>query len=87
MSTQHLDRVVRLYDATQLGYDCFWPHDYLRYGFCDDKTRSLAESLANVDRVVAEERRLGPDDVVLHAGCGVGGLSLSLGLSPCAGLS
>jgi cyclopropane fatty-acyl-phospholipid synthase-like methyltransferase len=72
----HLDKVARLYDVTQAGYDFAASRDYLRYGFWDGSTRTSADALVNTDRFVAALLRLGKDDRVLDAGCGVGGAAI-----------
>jgi tocopherol O-methyltransferase len=76
MPTTYRDRVVRFYDVTQMGYDLAVSRDYLRYGLWDDATRTPGNSLVNTDRFVAELLRLGPDDAILDAGCGVGGSAI-----------
>jgi cyclopropane fatty-acyl-phospholipid synthase-like methyltransferase len=76
MPTPYSRRVARFYDVVQAGYDFAVSRDYLRYGMWDETTRTAAESLVNTDRFVAELLRLGPQDTVLDAGCGVGGSAI-----------
>lgn len=76
MPTPYSRRVARFYDVVQAGYDFAVSRDYLRYGLWDASTRTAAESLVNTDRFVAELLRLGPQDTLLDAGCGVGGSAI-----------
>lgn len=50
----------------------------MHWGYWDDHTRTHAESLINMNRVVAELARLTPGQRVLDAGTGVGGTALWL---------
>ncbi|MFH1053066.1 MAG: methyltransferase domain-containing protein [Candidatus Woesearchaeota archaeon] len=72
----HNAKVARHYDVNQLMFSLFWSRDYLRYGLWDENTRSLVEALTNTDRLVANQLNLTPDDLVLDAGCGVGGSAI-----------
>lgn len=67
--------------------DCYW--DYrtawfdnenlaLHYGYWDENTRSHSQALLNKNRIMCEIGRIGPDDHVLDAGCGIGGSSIWL---------
>ncbi len=76
MRTAYLDRVARFYDVVQMGYDFAVSRDYLRYGLWYETTRTPPDSLVNTDRFVAELLRIGPEDTVLDAGCGVGGSAI-----------
>jgi tocopherol O-methyltransferase len=76
MGSAYMDRVARFYNVVQVGYDYAVSGDYLRYGLWDESTRTAAESLVNTDRFVAELLQLGADDIVLDAGCGVGGSAI-----------
>src|SRR4051794_8220338 len=68
--------VAWYYDTYQSGYSRFWSPTALHYGFWYEDTKSLGEAVRNTDRLVVDLLGIGPDDVVLDAGCGVGGTSL-----------
>lgn len=69
------------YDENQVLYDVFWSDRRtlsMGYGFWNGETRNLAEALANQHREMAERLAVSADDVVLEAGCGVGGATVHL---------
>lgn len=69
------------YDQNQVLYDVFWSDRRslsMGYGFWTGDTRSLGEALANQHREMAQRLGVGKDDVVLEAGCGVGGATVHL---------
>lgn len=48
-------------------------HRSIHVGYFDDEHTSHDTAVENMTRVVADRVDVGPDDLVLHAGCGVGG--------------
>jgi tocopherol O-methyltransferase len=68
--------VAWYYDTYQSGYSRFWSPTAVHYGFWYEDTKSLGEAVRNTDRLVVDLLGIEPDDVVLDAGCGVGGTSL-----------
>jgi tocopherol O-methyltransferase len=68
--------VAEYYNSHQSSYSRFWSRTALHYGFWYDDTRNLAEAIINTDRFVIEVLAINSDDVVLDAGCGVGGSSI-----------
>lgn len=76
--------VAEYYDKQQIFYSYLWSRAALHYGFWFDDTRTLAEALANTDRIVAAALDITPADRVLDAGCGVGGTSLYIAESTTA---
>ena len=73
--------ISRYYDLSETHYKMFWRLDKnksLHYGYWDADTKSFPEALMNVNRVLAERAAITKDDIVLDAGCGVGGSSVWL---------
>jgi tocopherol O-methyltransferase len=76
------------YDSVQWVYDLgLWVYNLgsrkkkahsVHYGVWLKGTKSMVDALLNVDLLAAEELNLGPDDLVLDAGCGIGGTSVLL---------
>lgn len=73
--------IVKYYDLTEEHMRMFWKLDEamgLHYGIWDKDTKSLADSIVNTNRIMAEMVGIKEDDQVLDAGCGVGGSSIYL---------
>jgi len=73
--------VKNYYDHTEVHYRQFWKLEEsmgLHYGVWDENTRTLAESILNTNAELARMGGIGPEDVVLDAGCGVGGSAIYL---------
>jgi len=73
--------IVRYYDQCQVDYELVWhlkSQMCMHYGYWDESTPRLRDALTNMNRKLAELARIGPDDRVLDAGCGVGGASIFL---------
>jgi len=71
-----MNDVVRYYDATWLDYRVLWSDRSSRamhFGYYDEGISSHALALQNTNNVLARLARVGPGDVVLDAGCGLGG--------------
>ncbi|HBS06721.1 MAG TPA: hypothetical protein DEA96_17260 [Leptospiraceae bacterium] len=90
-TSQHLERfdtvhydsqaIEEYYLHSQFDYRLLWNQDEshsLHFGFWSDETRNLSEALENENRVLADLAQIQPGDVVLDAGCGVGGSSIFL---------
>ena len=71
-------RVARYYDGMQFLYSSLWSSSGVHYGFWEPGTRSRAQAIRNMDRLVACELALPLGSRVLDAGCGVGGTSMLL---------
>jgi cyclopropane fatty-acyl-phospholipid synthase-like methyltransferase len=79
--TAYQDWIRGYYDENQVLYDVFWSDRQtlsMGYGFWAPGTRSLSEAMANQHREMAERLAVGPSDVVLEAGCGVGGATVHI---------
>ena len=73
--------VADYYNVTQLHYENWWglKKNYsLHYGIWEDGTKTSAEAIANTNRIMMELSSIAEKDVVLDAGCGVGGAALYL---------
>ena len=75
--------ITKYYDYTVPFYKFFYHGDSnaLHYGFWDDNTKNHQEALLNVNKFLAETVGMKSDDVVLDAGCGVGGSAIWLAKS------
>src|SRR5215210_1317616 len=79
-STQR-DAVIAYYDQTWLDYRLFWLNRRtlsVHFGYTDPMTRGHADTLLNMNRVLADRAGIQPSARVLDAGCGVGGSSIWL---------
>jgi tocopherol O-methyltransferase len=77
----HQARVRRYYDENQVLYDLFWTDREslsMSYGFWEAGTRRVKDALLNQQREIAARLEVGPADVVLDAGCGIGGACILL---------
>jgi len=73
--------IALYYDLSEVHYKLFWNLDQsksLHYGYWEAGTKNLHEALVNTNRVLSEKASITKDDVVLDAGCGVGGSSIWL---------
>lgn len=73
--------IAQYYDLSEVHYKLFWNLDQsksLHYGYWDASTRNLHEALLNSNRVLAARAQITANDVVLDAGCGVGGSTVWL---------
>ncbi len=73
--------IVNYYDDTISQYKRIWKLNEnmaMHYGFWLDGVRNFAEALAKQNEVLAHRAAIHANDVVLDAGCGVGGSSIYL---------
>lgn len=73
--------VGKHYDRNQIFYNLFWMNRKnlgMHYGFWEKGTRNLHEAMLNENRAVAEALDIQERDIVLDAGCGVGGTAIWL---------
>lgn len=71
--------IIKYYDLTEDHMRMFYKLDDsmgLHYGFWDKNTKTLAESITNTNRIMAEMAGIKEGDKVIDAGCGVGGSSI-----------
>ena len=80
-STNYHKNIVDYYDASENAYKDAWDLNNslaIHYGYWDKNVKSFPQSLQRMNEVMAEAGRLKTGDVVLDAGCGVGGSSIFL---------
>jgi len=73
--------IARYYDVSESQYRFFWNLDKsqsLHYGYWDNSTKNLHEALLNINKVLSQKVNITREDVLLDAGCGIGGSSLWL---------
>ncbi|MCC6727627.1 MAG: methyltransferase domain-containing protein [Saprospiraceae bacterium] len=81
MQTFTTEDITNYYDHTETHYRQFWKMEQsmgLHYGVWDKDTKTLAEAIVNTNRQLALLGELTANDLVLDAGCGVGGSSIFL---------
>lgn len=79
-----LARIRAYYDETWLDYRFLWlnpRNQAIHFGYWDAHTRSHADSLLAMNRVLAEAVGVQPGQRILDAGCGVGGSACWLAAS------
>jgi tocopherol O-methyltransferase len=77
----HVRKLISYFEDTNRDYRLWWMTSTalaMHFGFYDEQTRSHAEALVNMNRVLATRARLNSGDRVLDAGCGVGGSAIWL---------
>ncbi|MBI3915055.1 MAG: class I SAM-dependent methyltransferase [Chloroflexi bacterium] len=77
----NLAQVRDYYERTWLDYRLLWLNPQnraLHFGYWDANTKSHAESLLNMNQVLANRIGIQPGQRILDAGCGVGGTSIWL---------
>ncbi|MBD3420412.1 MAG: methyltransferase domain-containing protein [Chitinivibrionales bacterium] len=73
--------VIDYYDKTEISFRLWWDLNTsmaMHFGYTDEKAKTFRESLIRFNEVMAEQARIGKDDRVYDAGCGVGGSSIYL---------
>ncbi len=73
--------IERYYDLSEIHYRVFWDLDKsnsLHYGYWDASTKNFHEALLNINTVLSKKINITKADVVLDAGCGIGGSSVWL---------
>ena len=73
--------VEEYYDQTEVHYRMFWGLNQnmgLHYGVWEKGTKSISESVINTNKLLMKLGEVKSNDIVLDAGCGVGGSSIFL---------
>jgi tocopherol O-methyltransferase len=68
--------IARYYDTHQFIYSNLWSATGLHYGLWHEGTASLSEAILNTNRFAVNVLAINSGDLVLDAGCGVGGTSI-----------
>lgn len=66
---EYYSKVQYIYDWTMDEFE----HNSIHAGYYDEEHTSRDTAVKNMNRHLADAVDIGPDDVVLHSGCGVGG--------------
>jgi tocopherol O-methyltransferase len=72
------DEIAAYYDTHQAAYSRFWSRAALHYGLWYPDTKTLAEAVENTNKFIVDILGLEAKDMVLDAGCGVGGTSICI---------
>lgn len=78
---KHAGRVIKYYNKVQKSYDRRWMNEEnlaMHMGFWDSTTKSLHDALINENKYLANELNPNKEDLILDAGCGVGGTAIWL---------
>lgn len=78
ISTQ---QIIDYYDSCDIDYKLIWNLDKsyaMHFGYWDEKVKNFPQSLERENEILAEKAKIKSSDVVLDAGCGVGGSSIFL---------
>lgn len=70
--------IIKYYDESLPHYRLLWHADSahaLHYGYWEASVKTHAESLLRLNKVIADRLRIRKTDLVLDAGCGLGGTS------------
>lgn len=75
LERKHRRMVIRYYEVAQRFYTVFWHRSSygLHYGFWADGISDLQQAILKENEVLANLAGINRGDLVLDAGCGVGG--------------
>src|SRR5215203_4913022 len=79
--TNYHKNIVDYYEESENAYKDSWDLNNslaIHYGYWDDKMKSFPQSLSRMNEVMTEVAKIKFTDVVLDAGCGIGGSSIFL---------
>jgi cyclopropane fatty-acyl-phospholipid synthase-like methyltransferase len=74
-------QIINYYDSTEIDYKLIWnlrKSLALHFGYWDDKVKNFQQALERENEILAKIANIKRSDVVLDAGCGVGGSSIFL---------
>jgi len=67
--------VAKYYDITEILYSFIYSKEHVHFGMWDKNTKTFDEALENTTKFVVECLDIQAGDIVLDAGCGIGGSS------------
>jgi cyclopropane fatty-acyl-phospholipid synthase-like methyltransferase len=79
--TAYHKNIIDYYDATENAYKDSWDLNNslaIHYGYWDQDVKNFPQSLLRMNEVMAEMAEIKRSDMVLDAGCGIGGSSIFL---------
>ena len=79
--TNYHKNIVDYYAESENAYKDSWDLNNslaIHYGYWDDKVKSFPQSLLRMNEVMAEVAKIKSSDMILDAGCGIGGSSIFL---------
>jgi cyclopropane fatty-acyl-phospholipid synthase-like methyltransferase len=81
LPSSYYNKIKEYYASTENSYIDSWHMNQvhaLHYGYWDDTVESFPASLLRMNEILKQTANVKPTDVVLDAGCGVGGSSIYL---------
>ena len=72
-------KIIAYYDECEPDYKVIWDLDKslaMHYGYWDGKVKNLRDALRRENEILAQKAHIKESDLVLDAGCGVGGMEL-----------
>lgn len=79
--TDYHEKIVQYYKDTENAYKDSWDLNNslaIHYGYWDEQVKTFSQSLIRMNEVMVETAGIKSSDIVLDAGCGVGGSSIFL---------
>jgi len=74
-------QIIDYYDSCDIDFRLIWNLDKsgaMHFGYWDETVKNFPQSLERENEILAEKAKIKGSDVVLDAGCGVGGSSIFL---------
>ncbi len=72
----NIKKIIEYYNQCEIDYSLFWglkKNLSMHMGYWDDTTKNLSQALLRENQILAEIAEIKKSDLVLDAGCGVGG--------------
>lgn len=81
MDTEYRKSIISYYDNTRLDYRVLWfgkKNRSVHFGYWDREVKSHGEALLNLNKILALKSGVKDGDIILDAGCGLGGSAVWL---------